>query len=162
MKKHWTLMIPGALLLCATPAAAIELRDAVQAALQTNPEIRQAIHNTEATRKERRQAEGLWLPRVSVEASAGIRELNSPTRRAIDEDNNTLYPLEASVTAEKSPSATAVSSGLMQRRSPAPFTGRNCGAPCRSAHAILTLNGHDGSARRNWARAQLAGPGATA
>jgi adhesin transport system outer membrane protein len=101
MKKHWTLMIPGALLLCATPAAAIELRDAVQAALQTNPEIRQAIHNTEATRKERRQAEGLWLPRVSVEASAGIRELNSPTRRAIDEDNNTLYPLEASVTADQ-------------------------------------------------------------
>ena len=68
MKKHWTLTIPGALLLCATPAAGIELRDAVQAALQTNPEIRQAIHNKDATQKERRQAEGLWYPRVSVEA----------------------------------------------------------------------------------------------
>src|SRR5215213_2308221 len=101
MKKHWTLMIPGALLLCATPAAAIELRDAVQAALQTNPEIRQAIHNKEATLREREQAEGLWLPRISVEASAGVRELNSPTRRAIDEDNDTLYPLEASVTADQ-------------------------------------------------------------
>jgi adhesin transport system outer membrane protein len=100
MKKHWTL-IPGALLLCATPAAGIELRDAVQAALQTNPEIRQAIHNKDATQKERRQAEGLWYPRVSVEASAGIRDLDSPTRRAIDEDNNTLYPLEASVTADQ-------------------------------------------------------------
>jgi adhesin transport system outer membrane protein len=101
MKKHWSLMIPGALLLCATPAAAIELRDAVQAALQTNPEIRQAIHNKEATLREREQAQGLWLPRVSVEASAGIRDLNSPTRRAIDENNNTLYPLEASVTADQ-------------------------------------------------------------
>ena len=101
MKKHWTLTIPGALLLCATPATAIELRDAVQAALQTNPEIRQAIHNKEATRHEREQAEGLWYPRVSVEASAGIRDLNSPTRRAIDEDNDTLYPLEASVTADQ-------------------------------------------------------------
>src|SRR5687767_600013 len=100
MKKHWTL-IPGALLLCATPAAGIELRDAVQAALQTNPEIRQAIHNKEATQKERRQAEGLWYPRISVEASAGIRDLDSPTRRAIEEDNNTLYPLEASVTADQ-------------------------------------------------------------
>lgn len=101
MKKHWTLMIPGALLLCATPAAGIELRDAVQAALQTNPEIRQAIHNKEATLREREQAEGLWLPRISVEASAGIRDLDSPTRRAIEENNNTLYPLEASVTADQ-------------------------------------------------------------
>lgn len=100
MKKHW-ILIPGALLLCATPAAGIELRDAVQAALQTNPEIRQAIHNKEATQKERRQAEGLWYPRVSVEASAGVRDLDSPTRRAIEEDNNTLYPLEASVTADQ-------------------------------------------------------------
>ena len=100
MKKHW-ILIPGALLLCATPAAGIELRDAVQAALQTNPEIRQAVHNKEATMREREQAQGLWLPRISVEASAGIRDLDSPTRRAIEESNNTLYPLEASVTADQ-------------------------------------------------------------
>src|SRR4029450_6474392 len=103
MKKHWTLMIPGALLLCATPAAAIELRDAVQAALQTNPEIRQAIHNKEATRHEREQAEGLWLPRVSVEASAGVRELKNPTRRDLGISGNTLYPLEALGTGEQAP-----------------------------------------------------------
>jgi adhesin transport system outer membrane protein len=101
MKKHWSLMIPGALLLCATPAAAIELREAVQAALQTNPEIRQAIHNKEATRNERKQAQGLWYPRISVEASAGVRRLDNPSRRAAGVDDNTLYPLEASVTADQ-------------------------------------------------------------
>jgi adhesin transport system outer membrane protein len=101
MKKHWTLMIPGALLLCATPAAAIELRDAVQAALQTNPEIRQAIHNKEATLREREQAEGLWLPRISVEASAGVRQLKNPTRRNIGIADETLYPLEALATADQ-------------------------------------------------------------
>ena len=101
MKKHWTLFIPGALLLCATPATAIELRDAVQAALQTNPEIRQAIHNKAATQKERRQAEGLWYPRVSVEASAGARELRNPTRRNLGIADDTLYPLEALVTADQ-------------------------------------------------------------
>jgi len=101
MKKHWTLMIPGALLLCATPAAAIELRDAVQAALQTNPEIRQAIHNKEATLREREQAEGLWLPRISVEASAGVRNLDNPTRRSAGIDDETLWPLEASATADQ-------------------------------------------------------------
>ena len=101
MKKHWTLMIPGALLLCATPAAAIELRDAVQAALQTNPEIRQAIHNKVATLREREQAEGLWLPRISVEASAGVRKLDNPTRRSAGLEDETLWPIEASVTADE-------------------------------------------------------------
>ena len=101
MKKHWTLMIPGALLLCAAPATAIELRDAVQAALTTNPEIRQAIHNKEATLREREQAQGLWYPRVSVEASAGVRKLDNPTRRSANLDDDTLWPLEAMAIADQ-------------------------------------------------------------
>jgi adhesin transport system outer membrane protein len=101
MKKHWLLTIPGALILASSPAVAIELRDAVQAALNTNPEIRQAVANKAATQAERRQAEGLWLPRISVEASAGIRQLKNPTRRSIGIADQTLYPLEASVTADE-------------------------------------------------------------
>jgi outer membrane protein, adhesin transport system len=101
MKKHWTLIIPAALILSGTPAYGIELRDAVQAALNTNPEIRQAVHNKQATREERRQGEGLWYPRISVETSAGIRKLKNPTRRAIGIADQTLYPLEASVTADQ-------------------------------------------------------------
>jgi hypothetical protein len=42
-RKHWTMIVPGAVLLCASPAFGVELRDAVQAALNTNPEIRQAV-----------------------------------------------------------------------------------------------------------------------
>lgn len=101
MNKYWLLTIPGVLLLAASPAAAIELKDAVQAALNTNPEIRQAVANKNATQAERRQAEGLWLPRVSVEASAGVRQLKNPTRRSIGIASQTLYPLEASVTADQ-------------------------------------------------------------
>ena len=101
MKKHWTLIIPAALILSATPATAVELRDAVQAALNTNPEIRQAVHNKEATREERKQAQGLWYPRISVETSAGVRKLKNPTRRSIGIADQTLYPLEASVTADQ-------------------------------------------------------------
>jgi adhesin transport system outer membrane protein len=101
MKKHWLLTIPGALILASSPAVAIELRDAVQAALNTNPEIRQAVAHKAATQAERRQAEGLWLPRISVEASAGIRQLKNPTRRSIGIADQTLYPLEASVTADE-------------------------------------------------------------
>ncbi len=102
MTKHWTMIIPGALLLCATPAVAIELRDAVQAALTTNPEIRQAIHNKEATQRERKQAQGLWYPRISVESSAGVRDLNSPSRRRLEPgERDTLWPVEASITADQ-------------------------------------------------------------
>ena len=101
MKKHWTMIVPGAVLLCATPAMAIELREAVQAALNTNPEIRQAISNKEATRAERKQAQGLYYPRVSVETSAGIRALRNPSRRRIGLADNTLYPLEAGLTIDQ-------------------------------------------------------------
>ena len=101
MKKHWLLTIPGALILTASPASAIELKDAVQAALNTNPEIRQAVANKLATQAERRQGEGLWYPRVSVEASAGVRQLKNPTRRSIGIADQTVYPLEASVTADE-------------------------------------------------------------
>ena len=101
MNKYWYLIAPGALLAAATPAFAIELRDAVQAALNTNPEIRQAIHNKQATREEREQAEGLWLPRVSVEASAGARYLSNPTRRSIGLDSNELWPVEGALTVDQ-------------------------------------------------------------
>ena len=101
MKKHWTLIVPGAVLLCGTPAMAIDLREAVQAALNTNPEIRQAISNKEATRDERKQAQGLYYPRISVETSAGIRKLTNPSRSRIGFRNGTLYPLEADLTVDE-------------------------------------------------------------
>jgi len=101
MKNSWMMGVPGALLLCATPAWAVDLRQAVQAALNSNPEIRQAVHNKEATRAERRQAEGLWYPRVSVEASGGIRQLKNPSRRRIGLDDNTLYPVEGDLTVDQ-------------------------------------------------------------
>lgn len=101
MKKHWTLIVPGALLWCASPASAVDLREAVQAALNTNPEVRQAIYNKQATREERRQGEGLWYPRVSVETSAGVRRLKNPSRRRIGLGDNTLWPLEADLTVDQ-------------------------------------------------------------
>jgi len=80
--NHWTVIISTSLLLSAVPANAIDLREAVQTALRTNPEIRQAVANTQATREERAQGQGLYYPRVSVEGSAGVRTLRNPTRRA--------------------------------------------------------------------------------
>ena len=98
--KHWTIIIPGALL-CAVPAQAIDLRDAVQSALSTNPEVRQAVANTYATREERRQGEGRYYPTVSVEGSAGVRSLRNPTRRSIGIADERLWPLEGDLVVDQ-------------------------------------------------------------
>ena len=100
-KKHWTMIVPGAVLLCASPAFGVELRDAVQSALTTNPEIRQAVANRLATQEERVQGQGLWYPRVSVEGSAGVRSLRNPTRRSIGIADETLWPIEGQLIVDQ-------------------------------------------------------------
>lgn len=93
-------LIPVALAI-AGPAQAIDLREAVRAALGNNPEINQAARNRDAVDEERRQAFGLYGPRLTVEGSAGIRRLENTTRRALGIANETLYPLEADIFAEQ-------------------------------------------------------------
>jgi adhesin transport system outer membrane protein len=100
-KKHWTMIVPGAVLLSATPAFGVELRDAVQSALTTNPEIRQAVSNRAATEEERVQGQGLYYPRISVEASAGVRSLRNPTRRSIGIADQTLWPVEGDLIVDQ-------------------------------------------------------------
>jgi outer membrane protein, adhesin transport system len=107
MKKGRTLRvatIPGAFILSilgAGQAQAIDLREAVQIAVATNPEINQAARNKEAIEFERKQGQGLYGPRISVEASAGARRLENATRRSLNIANDTLYPLEADLVAEQ-------------------------------------------------------------
>jgi len=54
-------------------AQTTDLKSAIAAALDSHPEINQAIENKQAIEFEREQAQGLYLPRVSVEGSAGVR-----------------------------------------------------------------------------------------
>lgn len=93
--KHWLFLVPGALLLSVAPAHGVELRDAVQAALSSNPEIREAVHNKEATAEELNQAKGAWRPRVDLRLAAGVRELRNPSRRRIGLADEVLKPIEA-------------------------------------------------------------------
>jgi outer membrane protein, adhesin transport system len=88
-------------LLCASPAFGVELRDAVQSALSNNPEIRQAVANRSATQEERVQGQGLWYPRISVEGSVGVRSLRNPTRRSIGLADQTLYPIEGDLIVQQ-------------------------------------------------------------
>lgn len=78
-------------------AHALTLREAIAVAVESNPEIGQAIQNREAIEFELRQAKGLYLPSVDLEASTGVRRLDNTSRRALDIEDDALYPSEAGV-----------------------------------------------------------------
>jgi adhesin transport system outer membrane protein len=75
------------------------MQEAVAVAVESNPEIGQAIENREAIEFELRQARGLYLPSIDLEASSGVRRLDNPSRRLGSIDNDPLYPSEISTVA---------------------------------------------------------------
>ena len=83
--------------IAAAPSQALTLKEAIDTALHSNPEIGQAIENREAIEFELRQARGLYLPSVDLEASAGVRLLDNVSRRALDLDDDELDPSEVGV-----------------------------------------------------------------
>jgi len=99
--SKFTLGLAAALLAGTASAALaqggepVSMKDAIAVAVESNPEIIQAQMNKEAIQFERKQAQGLFLPRVDVEASAGVRRLENRTRRALGIADDKLYPLEA-------------------------------------------------------------------
>ncbi|WP_367784328.1 TolC family outer membrane protein [Mesorhizobium marinum] len=86
-----------AMMLSCGSAYALTLKEAIAVAVESNPEIGQAIQNREAIEFELRQAKGLYLPSIDVEASTGVRRLDNTSRRALDIEDDALYPNEAGV-----------------------------------------------------------------
>lgn len=80
-------------------ALALSLKEAVRTALETNPEIGQAMENREATEFELKQALGLYMPRVDLEATTGAQLLSTPARRAAGIEDDPLYPSQVGVVA---------------------------------------------------------------
>lgn len=78
----------------------VSMQDAIAVAVNTNPEVAQAQYNKEAIEFERRQAQGLYAPRIDLEGSAGVRYLDNSPRRAAGLDDDALYPLEAQIRGE--------------------------------------------------------------
>ena len=80
-------------------ALALDLKDAVAVAVSSSPEINTAAQDKQAIEFERRQAQGLWLPRVDLEARGGVESLDNATRRELGIATHTLYPTEGGLTA---------------------------------------------------------------
>lgn len=83
----------------APPVLAMTLTEAMQVAVESNPEIGQAAENREAIEFELRQALGLYMPRVDLESSIGVQLLSTPSRRAAGIDDEALYPTQIGLTA---------------------------------------------------------------
>jgi adhesin transport system outer membrane protein len=79
-------------------ASALTLKEAIAVAVESNPEIGQAIQNREAIEFELRQAKGLYLPSIDLDASTGVRRLDNSSRRALSIENDSLYPSDAGIT----------------------------------------------------------------
>ncbi|HKR91195.1 TolC family protein [Novosphingobium sp.] len=94
------LLAGSASAVLAQSAPGVSMQEAITTAVNTNPEVAQAQYNKEAIQFERKQAQGLYLPRVDVEASAGVRRLENATRRSLGIANQELYPLDAEARAE--------------------------------------------------------------
>ena len=85
----------AATMLSGNGASAMSLKEAMAVAVESNPEIGQAIQNREAIEFELRQAKGLYLPSIDLEASTGVRRLDTPSRRSNGTNEDALSPNEA-------------------------------------------------------------------
>ncbi|MEP3051004.1 MAG: TolC family protein [Erythrobacter sp.] len=83
-----------------TNNAPIPLAEAVDIAVRSNPEIQEAQFNKEGIEFERKQAEGLFGPRVDIEGSAGVRRLQNNTRTNLGIADEELFPVEIGITGE--------------------------------------------------------------
>lgn len=105
--KHLSTLAAALLLSTAAPSVMaqdiggpIDMRQAIEIAVASNPEILQAQYNTEAIQFEREQAQGLYFPTLDIELSAGARRLENNTRRSLGIASDWLYPTEAQARAD--------------------------------------------------------------
>ena len=99
-------MIRTALLATASMAAflagapflyAMTMKDAVVRAVNSNPEIGEAVANREGIEFELEQGRGLYRPRVDLQGSAGGEIRDNSTTRQNDDEDHLFFRREASV-----------------------------------------------------------------
>jgi adhesin transport system outer membrane protein len=79
-------------------AGAMSLDQAVDKTLKTNPQIMQAVQNREAVEFELRQARGLYLPSVDLEAGVGRRRLSNDSTGTLSRDYETFSSSDVGLT----------------------------------------------------------------
>jgi adhesin transport system outer membrane protein len=93
------LVLP--LIFTRSPLFAMPLTEAVSTAVQSNPEIGEAVANREATEFELRQGRGLYLPKLDAEGSIGGEILNNSNTRSDDSVDDVWNPRQGSLVARQ-------------------------------------------------------------
>jgi outer membrane protein, adhesin transport system len=96
-----TAFVAAFLVALSTEVRAMTLHEAITLAVEANPEIGQAIANREAIEFELRQARGLWLPQVDLEARAGAQDYESPNIGTIGGVGGVLPRREANLVVQQ-------------------------------------------------------------
>ncbi|WP_343560047.1 TolC family outer membrane protein [Kiloniella sp. b19] len=82
-------------------AHAETLQEAVQQALATNPDIGAIANNREAIDQELRQARGLYLPQIDINAGIGLERTDDSTTRARSSGSEGFEPSNASLVVQQ-------------------------------------------------------------
>jgi len=100
-----TILLLGAgaisLALTFTNANAMSMREAIDLALHSNPEIGQALANREGIQFELEQGKGLLRPRVDLQGSVGGEVANNSTTQANGDTDRLFLRREASLTVQQ-------------------------------------------------------------
>lgn len=94
-------LVSAGIALWPSPALSISLYEAVQVAIEGNPEIGEAVANKEAREFELKQAYGLYLPQVDVEGRYGPQRFDSPVTRPLGTDDDGLFRSETNVVIQQ-------------------------------------------------------------
>jgi adhesin transport system outer membrane protein len=84
-----------------TPSYAITIEDAIRQALGTNPDIGVLASNREAVDQELRQARGLYLPQIDIEAGVGGGNRDDSSTRARTGEDDNLFVRESRATLQQ-------------------------------------------------------------
>ncbi len=77
------------------------LQQAIEKTMKTNPQILQAAKDREAVEFELRQARGLYLPTVDLEAGIGRRRLSNNSSGTLSSDHDYLSPGDVGLTVSQ-------------------------------------------------------------
>ncbi|KQV68056.1 TolC family outer membrane protein [Rhizobium sp. Root1220] len=79
----------------------MSLQQAIEKTMKTNPQILQAAKDREAVEFELRQARGLYLPSVDLEAGIGRRRLSNASSSSLRDDHDYLTPGDVGLTVSQ-------------------------------------------------------------
>jgi len=92
-----TISLSACLVALSSPAVSMSLREAVSIAVNSNPDVGQAIAHREATEFQLRQGRGHYLPSIDLQGDLGAEHADNPSSRANGDQNHLFFHRQGSL-----------------------------------------------------------------